>query len=688
MDQIFQEYLFKKHIFVHSKGQDEEPHAFETVFSLASLFGIRITSGQELAQREMIHLSSAMLGKSVPQPFYKGFPDSVRKLSPDQLLFDQMVHYAVTYGFGNFSVPGHSLLEEQVERLAFQENAEIRDFVILTEEEAIPKLKECFQELLCSTRPLNEQQLMMLWQGIRDFGFVVEKCASKNTAICLATMLEDPYFSKFLALSDVLKLVEEMQYRFYGKWDIKKLSLKNRDRKFLTTILDRFFEAGAVDLENCYERKALWCGLLHHLHYQPKCEAAEQFLHAMRNKGNLSVSSAFEKALENKDVRGAAEILLESKGSGALLRHLNYLMSRVERPEDLQFLLEHLETKNNILLMQLLLNYGKTPIPGLSRAFVFTKHNMLLVHSETPEECERRKSQITEEQAGTITSFLWENLEKNLKGRALKVYLDADMERIALPLQETTSQGGYGVLARGSRLPMPKAKVLRAFTYWEQVNDIDLSVIGMDEVGNQIEFSWRTMAGKQSDAIIYSGDETSGFHGGSEYFDVNLEAFRKEYPTVRYLVFCDNVFSSVPFSGVVCRAGYMLRDQVGSGEIFEPKTVQSSFTVNCNSTFAYLFALDLEEEEFIWLNVAREGGAIVAGETSLAFLFPYFETTKILNVKKFFELAATEIVSDPLEAQMIVSDKAEDWERACAEGQGDKEWIRSFDFERYLVLMN
>ncbi len=687
MERVFQEYLFKKHIFVKARDQEEEPHAFEVIFSLASLFGIRITAGQEMAQQEMITLASELLGQNVPLPFYKGFPDSVRKLSPEALLFDQMVHYAVTYGFGNFSVPGHSMLEEQVERLAFKEDTEVKEFVILSEEETIPMLQAAFEDLLRSTRPLNDQQFFFVLQAICQYGFRPKHCASKNTAMRLAVMLLDPGYSRFLVLSDVPKLVEELQYRFYGKWEINKLNLKNRDRKFLTAVLDRLFESGRVDVANCYERKAQWCGLLHHLHYHAKNEQAEQFLYAMRNPGNLSVSSQFEKAMDQKDVRRAAEILLESKGSGALLRHLNYLISRTSSPEELQFLLDHLETKNNIILMQLLLNYGKAPLPGSGRAFVFTKHNMLLVHAETPEECERRKSWITEEQAAAISSFLRENLEKNLKGRVGKVYLDEDMARIALPLQETTSQGGYGVLAKGSRLPMPKAKVLRAFTYWEKVNDIDLSVIGMDEEGNQIEFSWRTMANNQSEAITYSGDETSGFHGGSEYFDINLDAFREWYPKVRYLVFCDNVFSSVPFSGLVCRAGYMLRNRMGSGEIYEPKTVQSSFTINCNSTFAYLFALDLNKEEFLWLNIARAGGAIVAGETDLSFLFPYFEMTKTLNMKKFFEMAAEEIVSDPAEAQVIVSDKAADFEKARA-GSGDPEWIRSFDFERILALMN
>ena len=80
-------------------------------------------------------------------------------------------------------------------------------------------------------------------------------------------------------------------------------------------------------------------------------------------------------------------------------------------------------------------------------------------------------------------------------------------------------------------------KKLRAFTYWEKVDDIDLSCFGLTDDGRRIEFSWRTMAGNQSDAITYSGDETSGYKGGSEYFDIKLEEFKKMYPAVKYIVF-------------------------------------------------------------------------------------------------------------------------------------------------------
>ena len=160
MEKIFKDYLFAKHMLVSEKGEDA--NAFETLFTIANMFNIRIKQGQALAEREMIEYISSMVGRVVPEPFYKGFPESVKKLSTDELVFDQMVHYAVTYGFGNFSEAGHSLFEEQFERTAFKENAEIKDAIILSVQDAEEVLKTSVNDMFSGTRPLNQSQYISI----------------------------------------------------------------------------------------------------------------------------------------------------------------------------------------------------------------------------------------------------------------------------------------------------------------------------------------------------------------------------------------------------------------------------------------------------------------------------------------------------------------------------------------------
>ena len=123
----FHNFLFTKNILVNTEMSE---NAFAARFALANKFNISITSGQQYAHEDMIRLAAEMLGEDVPLPFYRNFPDSVRELTAEQLLFDQLYHYSVTYGQGDFSEAAHSLFEEEFARIAFREEAEIKKFII------------------------------------------------------------------------------------------------------------------------------------------------------------------------------------------------------------------------------------------------------------------------------------------------------------------------------------------------------------------------------------------------------------------------------------------------------------------------------------------------------------------------------------------------------------------------------
>ena len=684
MKNIYKDYLFEKHLLVSEGNADNAENQFETLFALANLFNIRITEGEKLVQEHMIKYVASQLGENVPEPFYRGFPQSVRELSSDQLFFDQMVHYAVTYGFGNFSEAGHSLFEENFERTAFKENAEIKDFRIITEDEAVTALADMVNNLMAGKRPLSDEQYEVVKSYITEYDFDVTDIASKNTCIKLLLDTRSIRFVDYMMLSDVIKLVDEMNYVVYGNKNIYKLNLKNQDRKFITSVINELFKKGRCDIRTCFEKKKAWNGLLHHIHYSAGTAESQSFVDAMRGKENKSVFSEFEKAMTEKNIMSAVNALKNGKGSAALLRNLNYIISRCESTEEMEYVLECMDTKNVVVLIQLLMEYSDYSESNAVRTFMFTKYNQLKVHTETDEEVKSRKSHITEGQANTLAKRVRTNLKTVLKDRLGKVYIDPDMVNYALPVQENTSQGGYGVLTRGSRVHIGDAKKLRAFTYWEKVNDIDLSVFGIDSKGKRTEFSWRTMAGNQSDAIVYSGDETSGYKGGSEYFDIDTEKFRKKYPDMRYLIFCNNVYSGITFDRCFCKAGYMLRDTDDSGAVFEPKTVESSFIIDCNSLFAYLFGIDLETNDFIWLNMARNSMATVAGTTDMSFITDYFHVTDVINVASFFEMMATEIVSDISQADTIVTNRNVD-STEIAEGA---EIIREYDFEKMIALMN
>ncbi len=682
MRNSFHDFLFSKGYLV---GEGETAHAPEALTALAKLFNIRITSNPGWASIDMVKVASRNLDEHVPPPFYQGFPESVKQLPIGALVLDRLIHYTRTYGFGDFSTPGHSLFEEEVVRKCFDEKVEVRELAIISMPEAIKLLHNTVASLLASTRPLSESQYELVWDYIKDYDYYVTECNCKDTAVLLLLDSRDASYARLLKLSDVIRLVEALQFKKYDSKDIKKLNLRNQDRKFLTCVLDFIFENGVCDLRTCYEKRKLWKGLLHHLHYKAKNETAAQFLDAIRSDEPRSVYSDFERAMGEGRIKDAVDVLRDEKGTGAVLRNLDYLLSRCEADEEVDYVLDVIDGKNKILLIQLLLHYYNVN-PDARRVFRFQKFGLMHLHEETAKEARARRTALDAQAVSRINMHLWSALESACKGTLGKVYADEGMKRIALPLQEGTSMGGVGTLARGSRLPIPEGKKIRAFTYWELVDDIDLSAFGVSEDGEQIEFSWRNLFDEDDDpmneeAIVFSGDEVSGYDGGSEFFDITLDAFKEDYPRMRYVVLCNNVYSGDPFSACLCKAGYMMRDEEDSGEVFEPKTVKSSFAITCASTFAYLYAIDLQTREIVWLNVSRDSRERVAGETKMAFLLDYLNVTDVINLHDFACMLATEVVDDPSQADVVFNDTFE----PSREGV---ELIRSYDFERVMQLLN
>ena len=676
MKGFYLNFLCEKHILV---GEGTDEFAFEYTFAMANLFGVRITKGAEMASRKHLELLSRMLGREVPPSFYRGFPDSVKKLTKAELFFDQLIHYARTYGFGKFDTPGYSVFEENFERTAFREKVEPIEFRILNEEDAEAALLSFVEGLLSSSRPLSDSQYELVLTYYKDHGTLPFGAASKNTAIRLLIDTEELAFAEHLKLSDLIKVCGEIQFRKYHSEDLCSLNLKNRDRKLLTALIHKLIQDGKMNLAECFEKKKYHQGLLHHLHFKPETPDEQEYLNAMRGRENRSVYATVERALKEGDVALATEALYRAKGSGGILRELNYLISRCENNRDIEFVLSHVDA-SPILLTQLYFQYA-TYIASGARTFRFHRYGRMTVHTENQKEVMRRRSRLSPQNVKYLLRFCKKKLSESLRGRIGSVYIDEEMYKIALPISEASAQGGFDVLPKGSRLPIGEGKKIRAFTYWEKVNDIDLSAIGIEESGAIKEFSWRTMFENQSQAITFSGDQTSGFNGGSEFYDIQLDAFREEFPKLRYIVFSNNVYSAMTFDQCICRAGYMLRDNEDSGAVFEPKTVKTSFTINANADAAYLFGIDLKTNELVWLNLANQASFHVAGDANVGFLRTYFDITKTMNVGLFFEMLADRIVIDPTEADVVLSTQ----DLPTKEGATV---IRRYEFEKILSYLN
>ena len=672
MHDILKKYLFDKCILVNDTNDNKDYKA--VLLALANKLGIQIVEGEKKLNIDIFKYASKMMGENIPLPFYEGFPESVLKLTVDELQLDQLIHYIITYGQGDFSTPGYSLLEENIKRNAFSEFYQIKKFRVLSLEEAIEYLYSVMDDMASNSRPLTQAQYDVFLLMYEEYGYLPKNFKSKDILARLYLDTNKDIFIAYFELNDVLRILGYIQNDYYRKSELLPLNLKNCHRKIITNLIDKITERNS-NIDYCYEKKKYWNILLHHIHYKPKNECGKELLKAMRGNENKSVYSIMENRINNGDVLGALDIVIKEKGNGEALRHLDYFVSRAEKNE-IKEILNRINMKNPIILLQLYYHYNS--YERKYRVFTYSRYNLLYSYKEHKDEYNKRRSFIKSPIRKILLKYIYDELKLILKDRVGKVYIDPEMKNIAFPIKEDISNIGYGVLPKGSRIKLNDNNVIRAFTYWELVNDIDLSVLGITNDGKIKEFSWRTMAFNQQKGIVFSGDQTSGYNGGSEYFDIDIKEFKKDNPNVLKLIFIDNVYSAITFKDIVCRAGYMERESISSGEIYEPKTIKTAFTINGDSFVVYLFAIDLVNNEFVWLNTNKNSFNIIAANEEFDFIEKIFKYRDIFSLYDFFSLCGS-VVDNIEEADLIVSDSYDN---------NDKDIIHSYDIERILAILN
>lgn len=677
MNHFIKNHLFNNQILVSGHIADEEEIA-TCAYCLAKQYGIKITDGAELLNNDVVEfVNQHLCDEAVDDTFYRDFPRSLDFMTDEMKVIDQLIGYCHIF-------ENRSIFEDEyhdlIEKVAIsEEDRVIKKFIVLNEKEANLAAMHLANDLCLSTRPLNNEQFLFVEAVIVENGnYIPENIASKDTAIRLLAGTRNVGYTKFIELHDVLRILEQIP----GGWNLKKLCLHSPERKFMTNTLDLVFVAldrdynANIEIENCLERKKIWNGFLHHIHYKPKCCAAQKFVDEVRSKQNHSTMSAFEGLLDEGYTTLAISKLADNHGVGAVARNLNYILSKTIDDEYVRNSIINAACKANpIILMQNVMAYNDYD-PTRRRTFMFHKDGLMKKHEETDEEMMHRKSGLDPHVVEQIKRVMSTNISEHYLNCNIdkKIFISREMNKVALPIFNSTANPGLGVLPSGSRVPI-NGKGVRAFVYWEKVNDIDLSCFGLHDNGSIDEFSWRSQA-SMGDVVKFSGDVTRGYNGGSEYFDIDLEKFKERYPFSRYIIFCANVFSGSPFSSCFCKAGFMLRDDLSAGEIYEPKTVASSFNVDNNSTFAGLFAIDLYTNEMVWLNVSLDRNNRIAGEENVAAL------KKFLNVPFSYAFLFSRLGQwcEAEDADIIVSD--------TVEPKDGQELIRSCDIDKVLKYMN
>ena len=255
-----------------------------------------------------------------------------------------------------------------------------------------------------------------------------------------------------------------------------------------------------------------------------------------------------------------------------------------------------------------------------SRVF-FPKGNLARCHC-----IENTLSDIDEKYCNAIVKICENALIENYKSKDFlgNVYLSDEFKRYIIPFSQRSARKALKTIVRGSKLPIAdNTNALRAFIWWTNMDessdryergrvDIDLSAAIFDENWNYMEHVSYTNLRSDRYKACHSGDITNGGSvngdGVSEFLDVDIDSVVKY--GARYVVYQVYNYTGQKYSDMPhAMFGWMSRENVKSGEIYEPKTVKQKMDLTSQSTVCIPVIFDCVNREVIWcdMNLSLNG---------------------------------------------------------------------------------
>ncbi|KAK6205193.1 uncharacterized protein RJT21DRAFT_111724 [Scheffersomyces amazonensis] len=197
-----------------------------------------------------------------------------------------------------------------------------------------------------------------------------------------------------------------------------------------------------------------------------------------------------------------------------------------------------------------------------------------------------------------------------------RAYLAPGMEDILIPLQ-LSSASAKKTLARGSKIPIfdifeedkDKKNILRFFLHWiGYIIDLSMMLIDSDLENPKYVF-WKNL--KVADYALHSGDILLARppKGASQFIDVDMK--KAIDAGNRYVILDARVWGGGPLTFAkheLCFGGVMAREEMNSGEIYEPSTVKYKFDLQSETRNTIMFLFDLELKELIWVDTSMNVG--------------------------------------------------------------------------------
>lgn len=629
--------------------------AYLNAFLLAN-FGI-VVDRPELLTKDMVKDISDVYKLNVPKSYFAN-PQDTKFYTAEELVVEQCISYFLAYGAEDSHV---HVFDKELPKYPVGEEIKIREFRILNPEEAMHELLEIAKAYAAYKRPwgLDEaaEFLELYKEGCYNFETMPVECGD-NAVLMLEHDIE---FARFLFKKDVVKLSVSRV------GEHKELVLDTKTRKLIGDIIPLVKDCPMSKKQAKYFNKLV------------------QITGAKVKKADNKQSPnrlALEK-INAGDVLGAARIFAKN---GALLeRNLKFLLSRANPAEAVK-ILDMVSNENPAVLYQMM----STVLADSeeARTFSFYANNRIKTHVETEYEARWRKSRLNDATKKLVHDTCFEKIaEHYTTSESLgKVYIDHNFYKVAMPVNTSASGRGIDVPATGTRLPIAGTKI-RSFVHWEDVCDIDFSTIYEMADGKIgcINFA-NYHSCNYNGAARFSGDVTSD--NGTEYFDLDLVSLKKQ--GVKRVVFTLHGFGSSLNKGEIY-CGYQNKENFNT-RAWDPKNIELKIHVKGDKHAYIAFAVDLESNEIIVLNLLRDDDYQVVRPRDFEAVAAFMDPAKLeLNMGIIAKWRAAEVVETPEEADVVFADDYVAKEVETTEDEAHKPTqvvIRSFDVEKLAAIAN
>jgi hypothetical protein len=186
------------------------------------------------------------------------------------------------------------------------------------------------------------------------------------------------------------------------------------------------------------------------------------------------------------------------------------------------------------------------------------------------------------------------------------VYLDTELKKYALPMSERSASKSVETIARYSRIPIDENKNIRFFIYWKDMKnqrvDLDLSVGFYNDKWELMSYVSYTNLRDHNLKCFHSGDITSAPKGASEFIDIDINHLKEK--GVKYVVPNVYNFTIQPFDQIpLASFGWMERENLNSGEIYEPLSVKNRINLTAKENISVPLVVDIDNKEIIWADL-------------------------------------------------------------------------------------